>query len=235
MKKVLAVLLVTLVASGVVMAQFKVTSVGGGLNVSGLLGPTGATEDQSKGGYGMGFGPFLGVGAKVRATMGTMPVRWTANVTYDIFQGSGGSPTQKVTQGALGIALGAEYALKEMKMGSMNLWPYVGGELQFNIYPEPTFDPALSGTQKLPSGSRIGLGLGGGVEYQLKEGLNLDLGLKLNFANLILTPSSQTLTEYGSDPKVVWRSAAVTNSTTSVDEGTMMDLQLRIGINYALK
>ena len=96
MKKFLLLMLVLLVASGAVMAQFKVTSVGGGLKGALLLGPTGATEAQSKGGAGMGI--VAGVGAKVRATMGTMPVRWAANVSYDIAQGSGGSPTRRIAE-----------------------------------------------------------------------------------------------------------------------------------------
>ena len=105
MKKALSVLLVLVVASGIVMGQFKMTSVGGGLKGSLLLSPTGATEAFSKGGAGMGI--VVGFGGKVRASMGASPVRWVGNLTYDISQGSGGTPTHTLTQGIIGIGLGA--------------------------------------------------------------------------------------------------------------------------------
>ncbi|MBF8248023.1 MAG: hypothetical protein HW374_823, partial [Bacteroidetes bacterium] len=64
MKKALLLCAVMVVATGVVFGQaFKITSVGGALNVNGILGPEGVTEVVSKGGGGTGFGPFLGVGA----------------------------------------------------------------------------------------------------------------------------------------------------------------------------
>jgi len=225
MKKFLLLMLVLLVASGVVMAQFKVTSVGGGLKGALLLGPTGATEAVSKGGAGMGI--VVGAGAKVRATMGTMPVRWAVNVSYDISQGSGyadfgsGGKTYTITQGIIGIGLGAEYPLKEMKMGSMELWPYVGGELQANMFGEATLDPTVTGFTP-NSGTRIGLGLTVGTEYQLKEGLNLDVAVKVGLANLV---------GKGTDAK----SYLYSSSVTANDEGNWMDLGLRVGINYALK
>ena len=220
MKKVAMLLVCMMVASGVVMSQFKVTSVGGGLKGAFLLGPTGATEAQSKGGAGMGIG--IGFAAKVRASMGTMPVRWAANVSYDIWQGKGGSPERTATQGILGIGFGAEYPLKEMKMGSMSLWPYVNGEIGINVFPAVTLDPAVAGYTP-NSGTRIGLGLGGGVEYQLKEGLNLDVALKLGLANLV---------GKGSDASSY---LPYSSSTTAIDEGNWMDLGIRVGVNYALK
>jgi opacity protein-like surface antigen len=223
MKKALMLVAVLLVASGVMFGQaFKVTSVGGYLGIHGLLGPTGATEVISKGGAGMGFGPFLGVGGKVRASMASMPaVKWTGRVGYDIFQGAG-SGSLKVTQGLLGIGLGAEYGLKPMMMGSKELSPYVGGEIQVNIYPAATLDGFPSG-YKANSGTRIGLGLGGGVDYPLNEKMSLDVGLKLSIANLIGKGSSASDILYAD---------AVTG--TSLNEGTWMHLSLTVGVNFSL-
>jgi opacity protein-like surface antigen len=238
MKKVLLLCAVMVVATGVVFGQaFKITSVGGALGVHGLLGPEGATEVQSKGGFGMGFGPFLGFGAKVRASMASMPaIKWTGRVSFDIFQGSGGTPTQKITQNQIGIGLGAEYGLKAMMMGSKELLPYVGGELQFNIYPEGSLDPAQAG-QKFASGMRIGLGLGGGIEYPMSDKLNIDVGLKLSIANLLLAPAAQTITAWQADPKVIFWSKPLpttVTATTNIEEGTFMFLSLNIGVNFSL-
>ena len=235
MKKVLLLCAVMAVATGLVFGQaFKITSVGGALNVNGILGPEGVTEVVSKGGGGTGFGPFLGVGAKVRASMASMPaIKWTGRLSFDIFQGSGGSPSRKFTQNQLGIGLGAQYGLKAMMMGSKELWPYVGGELQFNIYPEGTLDPAVAGA-KFASGMRIGLGLGGGIEYPLSDKLNLDVGLKLSIANLLLAPAADAITS--TDPKVLFSSKPILNPTltTTIEEGTFMFISLNIGVNFSL-
>ena len=237
MKKALLLCAVMVVATGLVFGQaFKITSVGGALNVNGILGPTGVTEDVSKGGGGTGFGPFLGIGAKVRASMASMPaIKWTGRVSFNIFQGSGGSPKVTSTQNQLGIGLGADYGLKAMMMGSKELLPYVGGELQFNIYPAGSTDPASSG-QKFASGMRIGLGLGGGIEYPMSDKLNIDVGLKLSIANLLLAPAAQTVTEYVADPKVLFFSKPIVNPTltTSLEEGTFMFISLNIGVNFSL-
>ncbi|MBI3004067.1 MAG: outer membrane beta-barrel protein [Ignavibacteriales bacterium] len=224
MKKVVMLVAVMLVASGVVYSQaFKVTSVGGNLGVHGLLGPEGATEVVSKGGAGMGFGPFLGVGGRLRASMASMPkIRWAAGVRYDIFQGAGGTPETKITQGILGIGLGAEYPLKAMKMGAKEMWPYVGGEIQVNVYPAATIDPAIAGYTP-NSGTRIGIGLGGGVEYPLTPKMNLDVGLKLSIANLLGKGSTATDALYQSSV-----------TSTSIEEGTWMHLSLTIGVNWSL-
>lgn len=240
MKKVLLLCAVMVVATGLVFGQaFKITSVGGALNVNGVFGPEGATEVQSKGGMGMGFGPFLGVGAKVRASMASMPaIKWTGRVSFDIFQGGGTSGTTKstFTQNQLGIGLGAEYGLKAMMMGSKELLPYVGGELQFNIYPAGSVDPAVAGA-KFASGMRIGLGLGGGIEYPMSDKLNIDVGLKLSIANLVLAESAQTLTAYSTDPKVIFWSKPLPTTitaTTNIEEGTFMFISLNIGVNFSL-
>jgi hypothetical protein len=236
MKKAVSLILVMLVASGVVFGQaFKITSVGGAVGVHGLLGPEGTTEVLSKGGLGMGFGPFIGINAKVRASMASMPtIRWTGRVGFDIFQGAGGTPTTTITQNQLGIGLGAEYPMKAMAMGSKQLWPYVGGELQFNILTETSVDPAPSGSPKYPSGMRIGLGLGGGVEYPINEKLNIDVGLKLSLGNLLLAPAAQTFTEFNTDPKVIWRGKPITASSTNIEEGMLLYISLNIGVNFSL-
>jgi hypothetical protein len=235
MKKAVMLVVVMVVASGMIFGQaFKVTSVGGFLGVHGLLGPEGMTEVVSKGGAGMGFGPFFGFNAKVRASMASMPnIRWTGRIGFDIFQGSGGTPEVTYTQNQLGIGLGAEYPLKAMAMGAKQLWPYVGGELQFNICPEASVDPAQTGA-KYASGMRIGLGLGGGVEYPINEKLNVDVGLKLSIGNLLLAPAKQTFAEYGTDPKVVWVGKPVTGASTGLEEGTLMYISLNIGVNFSL-
>jgi len=237
MKKALLLCAVMVLATGLVFGQaFKITSVGGALNVNGILGPEGVTEVVSKGGGGTGFGPFLGIGAKVRASMASMPaIKWTGRVSFDIFQGSGGTPKVTSTQNQLGIGLGAEYGLKAMMMGSKEMWPYVGGELQFNILPAGSTDPAAAG-QKFASGMRIGLGLGGGIEYPLSDKLNLDVALKLSIANLLLAPAAQTLTEYAADPKVIFHSkpTPTITATTKLEEGTFMFISLNIGVNFSL-
>jgi len=127
-----------------------------------------------------------------------------------------------VTQGLLGIGVGAEYGLKPMMMGSKELSPYVGGEIQVNIYPAATLDGFPSGA-KANSGTRIGLGLGGGVDYPLNEKMSLDVGLKLSIANLIGKGSSASDILYAD---------AVTG--TSLNEGTWMHLSLTVGVNFSL-
>lgn len=223
MKKVLLMCAVMVVASGVVFGQaFKLTSVGGYLGVHGLLGPTGATEVISKGGAGMGFGPFLGAGAKVRASMASMPaIKWTGRVGLDIFQGAG-SGSLKVTQNNIGIGLGAEYGLKPMMMGAKELSPYLGGEIQVNMFSAATLD-GFPSTAKANSGTRIGLGLGGGVDYPLSGKMSLDVGLKLSIANLIGKGSTATDVLYNENAPA-----------TSVSEGTWMHLSLNIGVNFSL-
>ena len=237
MKKALLLCAVMVVATGLVFGQaFKITSVGGALNVNGILGPEGTTEVVSKGGGGTGFGPFLGIGAKVRASMASMPaIKWTGRVSFDIFQGSGGTPKSTFTQNQLGIGLGAEYGLKAMMMGSKELLPYVGGELQFNIYPAGSSDPAVANA-KYASGMRIGLGLGGGIEYPMSDKLNIDVGLKLSIANLLLAPAAQTVAEVVADPKVLFLSKPITTVTTATkfEEGTFMFISLNIGVNFSL-
>lgn len=237
MKKALLLVAVLVVASGVMLGQaFKITSVGGAGNLNGILGPEGVTEVVSKGGGGTGFGPFLGISAKVRASMASMPaIKWTGRLSFDVFQGSGGTPKVTNTQNQLGIGLGAEYGLKAMMMGSKEMWPYLGGEIQFNILPAGSTDPAVAG-QKYASGMRIGLGLGGGIEYPLSDKLNLDVGLKLSIANLLLAPAAQTVAEYQADPKVIFNSKPITTVTTStkLEEGTFMFISLNIGVNFSL-
>ncbi|MGB2868636.1 MAG: hypothetical protein WBD36_09305 [Bacteroidota bacterium] len=224
MKKVAMLLVCMMVASGVAMSQgFKVTSVGGALNFNGLLGPGGATEAQSSGGVGFGFGPFLGVNAKVRAMGGPQMVRWTGAVGYDIYQAEGS--TFKATQGVLAIELGAEYPLKEMKMGAMSLWPYLSGALALNMFPGATVESKVAGftVGTIDSKTRVGLVIGAGAEYVMKEGLSIDAGLKFGIANLIGKGASGT------------KDVLYTSSTTSNEEGTWMPLTLRLGINYTLK
>ena len=223
MKKALLLCAVMVVASGVVFAQaFKVNTVGGYLGVHGLLGPTGATEVISKGGAGMGFGPFFGVGGKVKASMASMPaIKWTGRVGFDIFQGAG-SGSLKVTQSVIGIGLGAQYGLKPMMMGAKEVSPYVGGELQVNLFSAATLD-GFPSTAKANSGTRLGLGLGGGVDYPINEKMALDIGLKLSIANLIGKGSSAT--------DVLYLDAA---PATSITEGTWMHLSLNIGVNFTL-
>lgn len=223
MKKIAMLLVVMLVASGVVYSQaFKVTSVGGYLGVHGLLGPTGATEVVSKGGAGMGFGPFIGVGGKVKASMASMPkIEWTGRVGYDIFQGKGGTPEKTNTEGLLGIGLGAQYGLKPMMMGSKEVKPYVAGELQINMF-MPSFD-GYTVTPTKNTGTRVGLGLGGGVDYPLSGKMSLDVGLKLSIANLIGKGSAAA-------DIVAYDAAPATTQT----EGTWMHLSLNIGVNFSL-
>ncbi|MEK6566204.1 MAG: outer membrane beta-barrel protein [Bacteroidota bacterium] len=222
MKKALLLFAVLVVASGVVFAQgFKVVSAGGYANVNGLLGPTGATEVQSKGGAGMGFGPFLGVGGKVRATAGSMEkIKWAGNLSYDIFVGKGS--TVEITQGILKLGLGAEYGLNPMKMGAKEMWPYVTGELQIAMFMDQSFSGLPAGFTATGSGSqtRFGFGLGAGVEYPLNEKLNLDIGLRLSLPNLV--------------GKGTGKDALAPSTAGGTDEGGWMDLQLRIGVNFSL-
>jgi len=222
MKKALLLFAVLVVASGVVFAQgFKVVSAGGYANVNGLLGPTGLTELQSKGGAGFGFGPFLGVGGKVRATAGSMEkIKWAGNLSYDIYQGAGSFG--EITQGLLKLGLGAEYALKPMMMGSKEMWPYVTGEFQLAMFMDQTFAKLAPGVTATGTGSqtRFGLGLGAGVEYPLSEKLHLDVSLRLSLPNLV--------------GKGTGKSALASSTVGGTDEGSYMDLSLRIGVNFSL-
>jgi len=227
MKKAFLLCAVMVVATGLVFGQpFKLTSVGGFGNVNYVLGPSAATEVISKGGGG--FGLALGVGGKVRAVVSSMQnITWTGRLSFDVLQGKGGAglggPAEKtITQNKLGIGLGAEYGLKPMMMGAKEMKPYLGGEIQINIFPEATYE-GYTVAGKGNSGTRIGLGFGGGIDYPLNEKLSLDVGLKFSLANLIGKGSTAADIIVGDNVP-----------STSLTEGTYMFLTLSIGVNFSL-
>ena len=227
MKRVLSIMLVGILASGVAMAQFKLVGAGGFLDINGLLGPSGATDAVSKGGAGMGFGPHFGIGGKVKAMMGSNEkLKWVGSLTYDIYQGSGGTPTITFTQGLLRVGLGADYSLKAMNMGSKQAWPYVGGEVQINVFPGVSSSGWPSGytAPTVDTKTRIGLGFRGGAEYPLNEKTNLDVSLKLSLNNLIGTGADNS--------KDVLYASSTTGSTLS--EGLFLSLGLTVGVNFSL-
>ena len=224
MKRFLSIVLVLCLASAMTFAQgFKLVGAGGFVDINGLLGPSGATDAVSQGGAGMGFGPHFGIGGQLKATMGSNDkLKWVGALSYDIFEGSGGSPNITITQGLFRIGLGADYSLKAMNMGSKQVWPYVGGEVQINVFPGASLSPEPTGYVAPDTKTRIGLGLRGGAEYPINQKMNLDVALKLSFDNLIGTASNPKDGLYAS------------STTGSYSEGLFLTLGLTLGLNFSL-
>ena len=159
----------------------------------GLTVPTGdyggTTVDFYNGAkYGLGTGVNFGALAKFKLTVLTI----RGGINYSAHNNSGNSDPEnpnsfiEVKQNMLTIFAGPEFSFK---IPSSPVLPYLGADLLFtSLSGETTFQGVArvpSGTFSMSGASRLGLGIGGGVEFHFGKKYALDLGLRYNFINLI--------------------------------------------------
>jgi len=157
----------------------------------GYTGPTadlsGTTMDYYNGTkYGMTGGINLGAIFKVK--LAVLNLKFTVN--YTSMSNSGNSEPGKgyvdLKNGMLIIGAGPEYAFN---IPGSPVKPYIGLDILFTSFSSDiTFNDVAkvpTGTYSMSSAIRTGLGLGGGLNIGLGKKYSLDLGLTLNFHNLL--------------------------------------------------
>jgi opacity protein-like surface antigen len=158
----------------------------------GYTGPTGdlsgTTMDYYNGTkYGMTGGINLGAIFKVKLT--ALNLKFGFN--YTSMSNSGNAEPTKgyidLKNSILIISAGPEYAFN---IPGSPVKPYIGVDLLFTSFSsDMTFTDDVrkvpNGTYSMSSATRTGLGIGGGVNFGLSKKYSLDLGLRLNFHNLM--------------------------------------------------
>jgi opacity protein-like surface antigen len=181
------VLFLLLVSMNLLYSQVKFSA---GPEV-GYTGPTGdlsgTTLDYYAGTkYGLNGGVNFGAIFKVKFTV----VNLKLTLNYTSMSNSGNSEPGKgsvdIKNNMLVIGAGPEFAFN---IPGSPIKPYVGVDLLFTSFSGETSFLGVakvdSKTYSLNSATRTGLGIGGGVNFGLGKKYSLDLGLRLNFHNLM--------------------------------------------------
>jgi opacity protein-like surface antigen len=244
MKKLTIVLAaITLVLSVNLFSQPKLTiSVTGGYNVPlpDLKGDASSETDRDntyliKNGFNAGLEGKYAVDKKgmFRITLGG---------SYNSLKGEGSyfhtndiEIHQKIN--IITAGLGAEYAF--MPKGKAN--PFLGldingnffsGELETIVTAPTTVDHDEEGTTvtKLHSASRVGLGIGGGVDFAFSKNVGALVGFKYNLANLIGKDydSLSQVGEYNLNDK------EHTHGTETIKNRNISFIQLYAGVSFYL-
>jgi len=188
--KALPVICVLFLASSIGFAQVKF-AVG---PTAGLTIPAGDYAGETYEYYvgtKYGLGSGFNVGAVLKAKLVVLSIR--AGITYTSLKNTGISELDKpqsyveVKHNMVTIFAGPEY---QFQIPASPVKPYVGADLLFTSFSgESTFRGVAripsDGTYGMSSATRIGLGLGAGVEFGLGKTYALDFSIKYNLLNLI--------------------------------------------------
>ena len=190
MKKLkLLALLFSLCFSQVLLSQVKVW-LGPEIGLTVPTGDYGGTTVDFYNGVKYGLGSGVNFGALVKFKLAVLNIR--AGLNYSAHSNSGNSDPEnpnsfiEVKQNMLMFFAGPEFSFK---IPSSSVLPYVGADLLFtSLSGETTFQGVArvpTGTFSMSTASRLGFGLGGGIEFHFGKKYALDVGLRYNFINLI--------------------------------------------------
>lgn len=151
-------------------------AVGGGMTF--VQGPDQWTNPLDK--LGADFNTEYNVGVKVKLGLPLIPIVPVAGMNYYFMKGNLSSSDYSKSLNLLSLYAGGEYALIPGPFS-----PYAGLDLQYNYFMEGKEDFPGGSASFSGSGSRVGLGIGAGIDFKLLPFLGLDLNLKYNIFNLL--------------------------------------------------
>jgi hypothetical protein len=153
-------------------AQGLKFGVGGGLSM--VQTPDAYANDIADG--GAGFSSEYHFGIKAKLSLPLVPVTPVAFLNYHLLSGEGESAIGNVEskQNILTVGVGVNYNLIPGPLS-----PYAALDLQYN-----SFGDYEIGSQTFAGNSRVGLGVGAGVDFTLLPMLDFDVSAKYNMLNL---------------------------------------------------
>ncbi len=121
-------------------------------------------------------------GAKAKLGLPLLPVKFTGQVYYNTFSGSQDvfGYNVDVSTSMLIIGAGAEYSLIPGPVS-----PYLGLDVFLASAGETKFEAAGLPEQTIEGNSRMGLGLGAGLDFKLLPMFDIDAAVKYNMYNLV--------------------------------------------------
>lgn len=166
-------------------------SVGPLVGISVPTGDYGGTTLDFYNGARYGLGTGFTLGGVFKAKFSFVGLR--VGATYSAFSNTGIATTNEpasyiqVKQNLFTLSAGPEFAFT---LTGSPIKPYLGIDLLFtSLSGQTTFNdnvPKVSppGTYDMSGSTRLGLGLGGGVEFNFAKSYALDVGLRFNIINL---------------------------------------------------
>lgn len=159
--------------------------IGGGM-VSPMSDYKGSTADFYS---GKNYGLSSGYNLHAKARLGLLALNVFAQIDYSSLSNEGESEPGKgkveLTQNVISIKAGPEFSLG---LPLIPIKPYLNAFLSFNSFTGETIFTGVakvpSGTHKLESASRIGIGGGIGAIINIGPMMKLDIGLQYNMLNL---------------------------------------------------
>jgi opacity protein-like surface antigen len=184
MKIIYSVILSILLMSASLNAQSFKVGAGIGYSV-----PAGDYGGETTGFYnGTEYGMSSGFNVHAKARLGFVFMSIFGEVGYSSFSGEGNAEenrgTLNISNSIISIKAGPEF---QLSIPTSPITPYLQGFAAFNSF---TGSVDIKGVSSVPSGeydiqsaSRIGLGLGAGVLFDV-AGLNLDLNIQYHLMNV---------------------------------------------------
>jgi len=177
MKKVL-LFLAFITFINMTFAQGLKFGIGGGLSL--VQSPKAWTEDINNG--GAGFKTAFNIAGKVKLKLPLIPLTPTGMVQYSFFNGSYSNALgeYKTSMNVLTLAAGGEFSFLPGPLS-----PYAGLDIMYNNFMEGKVTFPGGSSVFSTSASRVGLGIGVGVEFNLIPMINFDLSAKYKIMNLV--------------------------------------------------
>ncbi len=134
---------------------------------------------------GLGFSNPLHFGLKAKFALPLIPLKINGHFHYTPMSGEYvvGPASVETSSSIMTISVGGEWSLIPGPLS-----PYLGVDLQMNNFGETkviTKTPGSTNEIKADGESRMGLGLGAGIEFTLLPSFDLDVAVKYNLLNLV--------------------------------------------------
>ncbi len=192
MRKLLLLLFIFIFTSAISNAQILQYGVGFGKTF--VLGPDYYTGNIDTAGTGLDLSSNYHLGGKIKMKFTpNSPLTFAGFLYYTTFGGSEdniviGSNTAvdlETSSSLWTLGLGGEYHFYPEETSPVS--PYINLVLQFNSQGNTKFD-RVSGNRKesieIDGKTRVGMGLGGGIDFKLLPQLVIDTNMGFNFINL---------------------------------------------------
>jgi opacity protein-like surface antigen len=170
MKKISSIFIILLLFCISIYGQSLKLGLSGGL--TNISGPDLLTKDISENGFGYGAETHYGIKAKLGLPI--IPLTFTGFVTNHAL--SSDEDGVEVSQNILSIGVGAEYALIPGPIA-----PYLALDVLSNSLGELE----VNGNKQADGVSRVGISVGGGLDFKLLPKIDVDASVKYNIFNLI--------------------------------------------------
>lgn len=167
------------------------TYVGINLGTTSLQGSDGYSSDISSG--GAGFSTEYHIGMLVKLQVPIAPLTPVLSVTYTSLKGSDNGT--ETSQGIYSLGLGGQFSISAGMFS-----PYFALDLSYNFFGKYDIKNApagyttsneANGPTALSSQSRLGGGIGMGVDINLIQGIDIDLSGRIMVLNLIGKKNSE--------------------------------------------